>query len=393
MKTSYKFRLYPNKEQEEKLMWTLEKCRQTYNFFLDELNKQEIIDKSLIQGLLPDMKICEPELNDIYSKVLQYECYRLFSNLRTLSRLKKNGRKVGKLRFKGKNWFKTFTYNQSGFDLIQTGKRNHGLRLSKIGEIPIRVHRKVEGKIKQITIKKYSSGKWFAIFSVEKKTRTVQKVIEKVVGIDVGITHFTADSDGNYVDHPHYLDKSLKKLKRECRQPSRKKKKSNNRKKQKLRRAIVYEKVTNQRSDFLHKISRVYVNTYDCIVVENLNIRGLIDITYNSRNLIDSSWDKLIHMMSYKAETAGKTLIKVEPRGTSQRCSSCGEIVKKEIYVRTHECPYCGTELERDFNASLNILKLGLETIGQGLSEFTPVEIKPLPARASSVAEAGSSFI
>ena len=109
---AHKFRLYPSKEQEVKLLETLDLCRQTYNILLDELNRQKVIDRSQIQGIIPDMKICDSRLKSIYSKTLQYECYRLFSNLRALSQLKKKGKKVGRLRPKGRGWFKTFTYNQ-----------------------------------------------------------------------------------------------------------------------------------------------------------------------------------------------------------------------------------------------------------------------------------------
>src|SRR3990167_9618712 len=112
-----KFRLYPNKEQEEKLEFALDTCRQAYNMLLGELNNQIVIDKAQIQAMLPDLKICEPRFREVYSKTLQYECYRLFSNLSALSALKKQGRKVGQLKFKGKKFFDTITYNQSGFEL------------------------------------------------------------------------------------------------------------------------------------------------------------------------------------------------------------------------------------------------------------------------------------
>ncbi|MDI6902461.1 MAG: hypothetical protein QMC77_01835 [Methanocellales archaeon] len=129
---------------------------------LEGLNGQEKPDRLELQSRLPSLKEEHPELKNIYAKVLQYEVYRLFSNLRSLAMLKKNGKKIGKLRFKGKGWFKTFTYNQSGFKVIETGKRLDRLHLSKIGDIPIRTHRDVEGKIKQITIKRHRFGKWFA---------------------------------------------------------------------------------------------------------------------------------------------------------------------------------------------------------------------------------------
>ena len=123
-KITHKFTLYPNKQIEAKMLETLEICRQAYNILLEELNKQKVINKTQLQSILPDMKICDPKFKKVHSKTLQYECYRLFSNLKALIKAKQNGRKIGKLRFKGKNWFKTFTYNQSGFKLINTGKRH-----------------------------------------------------------------------------------------------------------------------------------------------------------------------------------------------------------------------------------------------------------------------------
>ncbi|MBL7148028.1 MAG: helix-turn-helix domain-containing protein, partial [Nanoarchaeota archaeon] len=142
MQITHKFRLYLNKQTEVKMLKTLDLCRKTYNILLAELNNQKVIDRAMIQAMLPDMKICEPKFKQVYSKTLQYECYRLFSNLRALAKSKEK-RKVGRLRFKSKGWFKTFTYNQSGFKLIKTGKRCQTLHLSKIGNIPIRCHRNI----------------------------------------------------------------------------------------------------------------------------------------------------------------------------------------------------------------------------------------------------------
>jgi len=157
----YKFRLYPTNKQAEKLLKTLELCRQTYNILLHELSQQKIIDKMEIQSILPDMKICDHRLKKVHSKTLQYECYRLFSNLKGLSNSKQSGNKVGSLRFKGKKWFKTFNYNQTGFKLIKTGKRLDRLRLSKIGDVAVRTHRKIKGEIKHIVVKK-SVNSWYA---------------------------------------------------------------------------------------------------------------------------------------------------------------------------------------------------------------------------------------
>jgi len=292
---THKFRLYPNKKQEEKLLWTLDKCRQTYNFLLEELQQQKIIDKAQIQGLLPDMKICEPELKQVYSKTLQYECYRLFSNLRALSQSKKNKRKVGKLRFKGKNWFKTFTYNQSGFKLIKTGKRCQTLQLSKIGNISIRCHRNIKGKIKQITIKKEASGKWFASIIEERSEIINKKPIEKIIGM------------------------------------------------------------------------------------EDLQINNMVHNKYLSKSILDASWGKLRQLISYKAERAGKLYISVNHKGTTQRCSQCGNKVRKELWNRKHKCPFCNFIAPRDYNSALEIKRLCLQKIGQELSKSTLVKMEALP--------------
>ncbi len=397
---SYKFRLYPSLEQEKRLLWTLEKCRFLYNKMLEGLNRQEGKPNRLeLQNSIPELKEKHPELKKVYSKVLQYESYRLFSNLKSLARLKKNGKKVGKLRFKGKGRFKTFTYNQSGFKIIETGKRHDLLHLSKIGNIKIRVHRKVkEGKgeeeIKQVIVKRHSSGRWYAFICCE-QTVSDKKEVEKVVGIDVGIIHYLTDTEGRQVEPPLYLSKSLKSLRRKQRKLSRKKKGSNNCKKQKVKVARIHERIKNRRDDFLHKLSKFYVQNYDFIAVEKLNINGLIKTSYNPRNIMDSSWNRFKQFLSYKAERAGKTVVEVDPRGTSQECYKCGKEVEKSLFVRTHRCPYCGLEIDRDYNSAFVVLKRGLEKVlGQGLSEFTPRETEPLPREipASSVVETGSSF-
>ena len=159
---AYKFRMYPNAKQEEKLHFALDVCRNTYNSLLSEMQSQAKINMAKIQHKIVELKEIHPAMRDVYSKTLQYECYRLFSNLSALRVLKSKGKKVGRLRFKGRNWFKTINYNQSGFSLAETGKRFDILSLSKIGDIKIMKHRKIEGKLKQICIKK-SADKWYAI--------------------------------------------------------------------------------------------------------------------------------------------------------------------------------------------------------------------------------------
>jgi putative transposase len=337
---------------------------------LEGLNKQVKPNRMKLQSTLPKLKQQHPELKNVYSKVLQYEPYRLFSNLYTLGRLRKNGKKVGRLRFKGKGFFKTFTYNQSGFQIISTGTRCQMLHLSKIGDIPIRAHKSLRGAIKQVTVKRYASGKWFAMLAID-KIKVGKSSPDKKVGIDVGIKHFLTDSDGRQIENPRFYLKVRDRIRIEQRRLSKKLKDSKNRERQKIKVAKLYEKLVNRRNDYLHKLSRFYANNYGFISVEDLDIKNLVRSHKVAQKILDASWSKFIQMLSYKAESAGGKLIKVNPRGTSKE--------------------YRYGKLDRDYNASLNILKRGLT--GQGLP-FEPVEIRPLreltQVPASLIIEAGS---
>lgn len=383
---THKFRLYPSRKTEEKLIETLHICRRAYNFFLSELNDQKVIDKSLIQGTIPDMKICDSDFGKVYQKVLQMELYKLFSNLKGLSSSKKNGRRVGQLRFKGKYVFKTFTYNQLGFKLEWNNDRNQILHLSKIGNIPIRCHRKPVGIIKQITVKQFSSGKWYA-FVVEDGVKHPKKAMEGVIGIDVGLQNLIYDSDGNCVKNPKHLLLKEKRLKHLQRLVSSKKKKSNNRNRFRIQLAKQYEKVVNSRNDFLHKLSHYYSSNFNVIGVEDLQIKNMVQNRNYSKSISDASWGKFRQLLVYKAERAGGLVIPVNARGTTQRCSQCGTVVPKEIWDREHNCSHCGFIAPRDFNSALEIKRLCLLKIGQELPELKHLETEALPAMATFVYE------
>lgn len=234
------------------------------------------------------------------------------------------------------------------------------------------MHRKIKGNIKQVIIKKSRSGKWFAYFCVNKEFNVSRKPIKKVVGLDLGINNFIVDTDKKFVNYPYYLNRSLNRLKIGQQKLAKKIKGSKNREKQRKRVAIIYEKTLNQRNDFLHKLSREYINNYDFIAVENLNIKNLIGLQYNARNILDASWSKFLLMLEYKAESAGVQVVRVNPRNTSKECSKCNKYVKKKLQNKAHKCPYCGFFSDRDLNASFNILKRGLSKLGQELP-FEPV--------------------
>ena len=313
---SYKFRLYPNKEIEKKLEEQLEICRWLYNRLLEEVNKareegRKITQKDT-QALIVKLKEENPELKKVYSKVLQMVNYQLWSNMRALSKLKKNGKNIGKLRYKKKGRFKTMNFNQSGFSI---DIKHNRISLSKVGSIKARMHRKIDGKVRGIWIKKYPSGKWYAIVQVETKPEELPKT-GKAVGIDVGIKHFLTDSDGKQIENPKFYEKTL--IRRLHKNLSRKQKGSKNREKARIKLAKAYEKLVNQRKDFLHKLSRYYVNNYDFIAVEDLHIKNMVRNRNLAQKILDASWGEFVRMLSYKAEGAGRIVVKVNPRGTSK---------------------------------------------------------------------------
>ena len=371
---SYKYPFFPNKVTACKLAENLDACRWLYNRllqYLNEANEKGIKLKTYdSQNMIPSLKLENPKLNLVYSKVLQMVNYTLWSNIKGLIALKKNGRKIGHIRFKGHGWYNTLNYNQSGFKVDQ----DHGiLHLSKIGEIRIKLYRKIEGCIKAVIIKR-EGERWFAIVQSEQEPQPLPET-EEAVGLDVGLTSFVVDSEGNEIENPRCAEKSADKMAKLQQSLARAVKGSNNYRSLKDKIAKMHKRINCQRDDFLHKLSRTYVNSFDIICVEDLDVKGLKENGYNNsmhRSIHDASWSKFIFMLSYKAQSAGRKLIKVDPRNTTQRCSACGSHVKKDLYVRVHVCPYCGFSCNRDYNASRNILITGME------QPVEPIEPKPL---------------
>jgi len=361
---TYKFRLYPTNEQEEKLLFISEQCRWLYNKLLSIINEsKKIPPKRKMQSLLPKLKEEHPELKEVNAK-LQMGVFMLYNNLKALAKLKKKGKKVGKLRYKKYGKFKSFILIQSGFKLIGTDGRLDRLYISKVGEVPIRVHRFVEGRIKQVIIKRYGSGAWFALLCIE-ETEMTKKKIKSVIGIDLGIKSFAIDSEGRVIENPKCYERDSERLRREHRKLSRKKRGSKNWLKQLRRLCKVYEKIERKRDDFLHKLSRFYVDNYDLIVVEALKVENMRRNRNLSSEISDASWGKFLRFLSYKAERAGKTVVKISPRGTSKGLSQSDPL--------------------RDYTSACRILKRGLEELGLGLP-FEPVERRPLRhVTASSV--------
>ena len=369
---SNKYRMYPDKDAEVKLAEALETCRWLYNRLLEEIRKANESGTPLrmydCHNMIPLLRKENQSLGSVYSKVLQMVSQTLWANIRGLAQLKKNGRRVGHIRFKGAGWYKTLNYNQSGFSL-----NGNILHLSKIGDIKVKMHRPLQGKVKGVVIKR-EDEKWYAIVQMDVNVRVLPGN-DRIVGIDVGLKSFAVDTDGREFENPRYLGKSLDRIKTAQRNMSRKKIGSKNREKARVRLAKLYMKINDQRSDFLHKLSRFYVNTYATICVEDLDVEGLKEKDHYRglhRSIHDAAWARFVAMLDYKAESAGRKLVKVDARGTTQRCSRCGKIVSKTLADRVHDCPYCGLLVDRDQNSAYNIL------IGGMGHPREPVEPKPL---------------
>ena len=362
---TYKYRLKPNKTQEQALVDTLTKCCTLYNKcledrkFLWENNKESISCFSQIKKI-PTYNL---DLSNVYSQVLQNVVARVDNAYKGLFRRLKAGDKPGYPRFKSSARYDSFCYPQTGFKLI-----DNKLKLSKIGVIPVRLHRNIPNNavIKTCTIKRDTMNRWFVSFSLELPDVKVTCNNGKSIGIDVGCESFVTLSDGSKIQHPHYYKQSLDKLsKLLSRVDNLKNKKSKRYRKVKHTLNKLQIKVANQRNNFQHQLSKQIVNTYSTIFVEDLNIKGMAESNYRNlnRSIMDSGWGYFLDMLSYKAEEAGKRVIKVNPAYTSQICSNCGTMVKKELSVRLHSCPNCRIELDRDVNAAINILSFGTKLL------------------------------
>jgi putative transposase len=296
--------------------------------------------------------------------MLQIICVQISGSQKGLKALKENGRKTGILRFARYGEYRTFTYNQSGYD-IEDSK----LSLSKIGDIKIKQHRNIQGKIKQVIVTKTKSGKWYACVTCDLDKTVIPMIdLSKSVGIDVGITNFAYDSDGHQVPNPLNLKKMLKPLARVQRKMARRKYGSNNYLKAKKWYQIIHERIANRRKDFQHKLSTIYSKKYDVVAVEKLQLTNMVKNHHLACSIVDSSWGTFLQKLEYKC----KLYVEVNPRGTTIDCSGCGNKVPKSLAVRTHRCDKCDLVLHRDHNSGINILQ---QVIPQELRKSTPVEI------------------
>lgn len=364
LKKTYKYRLYPTTKQKKAMQASLDACRWVYNQTL-AIRKEawEKEQKSLslydTSNLLVQWKKNKPDLANAFSQCLQNAQLRVDLAFKAFFRRVKAGEKPGYPRFRGFDRYDSFTFPQSGFSLV-----NDRLKLSKVGSIRIRKHRNIEGTIKTLTIRRTSTGKWFASFSCETESNPLPKV-PAVVGIDVGLESFATFSSGEKITNPRFFKTEEKTLAKAQRKLSKQEKGTPKRKKAKKIVSRIHERISNKRSDFAHKLSRRLVNTYQVVAFEKLNIKDMRENGFKGirKSIGDVAWNQFIQFTTYKAACAGRSVVFVDPRNTSKRCSRCGQLVEKKLSDRVHSCS-CGLVLDRDQNASINILALGMQSIG-----------------------------
>jgi putative transposase len=230
--------------------------------------------------------------------------------------------------------------------------------------VRVLLHRPVEGEIKTVTVGRASVGKWFVTLSCEVEPKPLPPT-DKVVGVDLGFKTFAFLSDGGKIARQRWMKRDAKDIARLQRKKERLPKGSDARRQAVHALQHASQRATNRRSDFAHKESRTRVNTYQGIVFEDLDIPDMLwnGNTLLNRNMADVAWGRFVQFTAYKAESAGRRVLHVNPRGTTQECSGCGQVVPKDLSVRVHNGPHCGLKLDRDLNAAKNILSRGLATL------------------------------
>jgi len=361
MLRAYKYELRPTECQKNKLNNAFNGCRLVYNLALETKviayqHGKQLTCFDLINQL-PELKNEFEWLKETYSQALQSSISNLDKSFTNF--------------FKGRAKFPKFKNKKSkqSFRIpipIKVDFNRCVVYLSKYGEFYFNKDRQFFGIVKQATVSKSITGRYFISILVDtfKEKEKLKPITESTtIGIDLGIRHFATLSDGTKIDNPQFLKLSLSKLRREQRSLSRKKKGSNRQLKQRLIVAKIYEKVSNQRKDFLHKTSTEIVNRYDSIAIENLNVSGMIKSPNLSKYISDVGWGTFETFLKYKADWYGKNILQIGRFEPSSKMCSCGKINNElKLSQRIWTCGHCKTTHDRDVLASQNIKKFGLRT-------------------------------
>lgn len=372
MEKAYKFRLYPNREQETLIQRTFGCCRFVYNHFL--ARRMELYETS--KGTMGYFACCsqltqlkqEQEhlwLQEVDSTALQSSLKALDTAYQNFFRRVKKGEKPGFPKFKSKKGNRKSYQSKCGKGHIAVLERQ--VKLPKLGLVRCAVSRPVEGRILSATVSRTPSGKYYVSLLCTEVEIEQQPSTGAVLGLDLGLRDFAVDSNCKRYPNPEFSARSKKALAKAQRRLSRKTIGSSNREKARLRVARLHERIANQRTDMLHKLSSQLVREHDVLCVEDLSIQRMLRQPYLAGQIQDASWGEFLRLLEYKCRWQRKALVKVDKFFPStQLCSECGfkNEKLKTAYRPEWICPHCGAVRDIDFNAAQNILAEGLRLLG-----------------------------
>ena len=367
-KMAYRYRIYPDTKRQKCIDEKLLLAQRLYNMILEKAqkeykkNRESRINKSTLNRYMKESISENKDFLKLYSQARQQVFIRLqkaFQNFFKRVKEKKKGERIkaGFPRFKSIDRYKSITYPQdNGSFAIEKERKTNMLRISRIGRMKIDLHRSIEGKIKTLTIKK-EAGDYHATFTTVKEIEIPTIEDTTPVGIDMGLHSFAAMSDGTKIEKPKFVKKSAKRIARLQRTIARRNRRSKRREKAKLKLQKKWERTTNLSNDFMQKLSDKLVSSgYTSFAVEKLNIQNMVKNHNLAQSIHNASWNRFIQLLSYKAESAGMRVIKVNPKDTSRTCSNCGNMQDMPLGVMEYICNRCGMQKDRDINASINIL-------------------------------------
>ena len=362
MLKAYKYRIYPNKEQEEYFSKCFGCVRFIYNKMLNDKIEYYKENNKMLNNTPAQYKKEFVWLKEVDSLALANAQMNLDKAYKNFFRDKSVG--FPKFKSKKNNHHSYTTNNQKNTIYIVDNKY---IKLPKLKTVVrIKLHRQIpkDGIIKSATVSKVPTGKYYVSVLVEQELEPLPKN-EFAVGVDLGLTDFAITSDGVKYPNPRYLKKSLNKLAKEQRRLSKKKIGSKNRNKQRIKVAKLYEKISNQRKDFLHKLSSELINENQVICLEDLQVKEIQQNKGLSQSVSDVGWYEFRRQLEYKAKWYGRKLVIIDKwYPSSQICNNCGNNTgKKDLSIREFDCPFCGKHHDRDINASINILHEGLRLL------------------------------